>query len=120
MVSPRLAVFPLTAALLLLIAGLPFLVAGLSLQASAPPLVTVLPLAVGWSSAVARIPAVGPPLAVALPPVVEWPLVAGLLSSAAVTSFQAAALPLRVEWLPLPAVRSPLAGGLPLAMGLPL
>ena len=120
MVSPRLAVFPLTAVLLLLIAGLPFLVAGLSLQASAPPLVTVLPLAVGWSSAVARIPAVGPPLAVALPPVVEWPMVAGLLSSAAVTSFQAAALPLRVEWLPLPVVRSPLAGGLPLAMGLPL
>ena len=120
MVSPRLAVFPLTAVLLLLIAGLPFLVAGLSLQASAPPLVTVLPLAVGWSSAVARILALGPPLAVALPPVAEWPLVAGLLSSAAAPSIQAAASPLRVERLPLLAARSPLAGGLPLAMGSPL
>ena len=108
------------AALLLLIAGLPLPVAGLSLQASAPPLVTVLPLAVGWFSTVARIPAVGPPLAVALPPVAEWPLVAGLLSSAAAPSFQAAASPLRVERLPLPAARSPLAGGLPLAMGSPL
>ena len=115
-----MAVFPLTAVLLLLIAGLPFLVAGLSLQASAPPLVTVLPLAVGWSSAVARILALGPPLAVALPPVAEWPLVAGLLSSAAAPSFQAAALPPRVERLPLLSVRSPLAGGLPLAMGSPL
>ena len=66
-VLPWLVASPLVAMLPLLTAELPLLVAGLSLQASAPPLVIVSPLAVGWPSAVVWILAVGPPLAAALP-----------------------------------------------------
>ena len=63
---------------------------------------------------------VGLPSALAMPLMVGWPRVAGLLLLVAVQALWMAALPLLVEWFPLPEAGSSLAVGLPLAAGLPL